>query len=66
MSDRNISPKVAPSVYSIMEQMKNNGLTEDDLVTLIHRRAKTVSRRDIELTLSALRIIETNFKRAQK
>ena len=64
MSDKNISPKVAPSVYSIMEQMKKMGLTEDDLITLIHRRVKNVSRTDIGITLSAIRVIETNFRRA--
>ena len=66
MSDKNISPKVAPSVYSIMEQMRKMGLTHDDLVTLIQRRVKTVSRGDIGATLDALKMIESNFKRAQE
>lgn len=64
-NDKNISPKIAPSVYAIMNQMKDMGLTQDDLITLIQRRAK-VSRTDVQLTLTALETIELNFKRAQK
>lgn len=66
--DKTISPKVAPSVYSIMEQMKRMGLTEDDLVTLIRRRIgdRKITRMQIQQTLKALERIEKNFMKANK
>lgn len=65
---KNISPKVAPSVYSIMKQMRVMGLSEDDLVTLVHRRIKprnSISRTQILVTLKALERIEKNFLKAE-
>lgn len=66
---KNISPKVAPSVYSIMERMRSMGLSEDDLVTLIQRGIKprnSISRTQVLVTLRALERIEKNFLRASK
>lgn len=66
--DQNISPKVAPSVYSVMEQVKRMGLTEDDVVTLVLRRigAHKITRTQVQITLKALERIEKNFMRANK
>lgn len=66
--DKNISPEVAPSVYSVMEQIKKMGLTEDDVVTLVLRRvgASKITRTQVQITLKALERIEKNFMRANK
>ncbi|MFW9873356.1 MAG: hypothetical protein ACFFG0_09655 [Candidatus Thorarchaeota archaeon] len=67
MNDDNINPKIAPSVYSILEQMKKMGLTQDDLITLIQRRVKgnkKLTREQINNTLNALERIEKNFLNA--
>jgi len=65
--EKNISPLVAPAVYSILEQMKRMGLTEDDLITLIQRRVKgKITKTQIRHTLRALEEIEKNFEKAKE
>lgn len=66
--DKNISPKVAPSVYAVMEQMQRNGLTRRNLISIIHDDIgrRRINKTDIERTLDALEKIEERFIRAQK
>lgn len=66
--DKNISPKVAPSVYAVMEQMQRNGLTRRNLISIIHDDIgrRKINKTDIERTLDALEKIEERFIRAQK
>jgi len=64
-NEQNISPLVAPAVYSILDQMKKMGLTEDDLITLIQRRVRgKINKTQIRNTLRALKDIEKNFEKA--
>lgn len=65
MSEKNVSAQVAPSIYKIMSKMRTIGLTQDNLITLIHRETKgTVSRTKIQATLDALRKIEKQLREA--
>ena len=64
--EKDVKPSVIPSIYSIMDQMKGMGLTEDDLIHLIQRRTgPKVSKANIRATIEAVREIEKNFESAK-
>ena len=64
MKDKNINPKVIPSIYNIEGRLKNAGLSRDDLITLLVRDTK-LSRTVINKTLIALQKIENNIMKAK-
>ena len=67
MPEKNISPLIAPAVYSIMDQMEKMGLTRKDLIYLIQKRVRgNITQEQIRETLRALEEIEKNFEKANK
>lgn len=64
--EANIKPSVLNTVESLITQLRTTGLNDDDIITLIQRRAK-ISRAHIKTTLRAIsqleREINANMKR---
>ena len=66
MSEQNLKPtavtSVTSSVEQLEEQLRNTGLTKDDIITLIHKRCKgRVTKTQVRHTLEGIKQLEKDL-----
>lgn len=67
MNDKTIQPTAVLRVESVIDHFLKQGLTKDDLITIIQSRTNPkVNKNEIRSVIKVIREIERDFNKAQK